>query len=72
MYEKLCAILEALQARGISCRAECIYCSGVWEIVCAVPFEIGVKFIRYPLSYDFIKYRTSKYLVSHVLKEVLA
>lgn len=72
MYEKLCAILDALQARGISCRAECTYCSGVWEIVCAVPFDIGVKYIRYPLSYSFIDNSTSEYLVSHVLKEVLA
>ena len=72
MYEKLCAILDALQARGIACSAECTYGSGVWEIVCTVPYDIGVKLIRYPLSYDFITRCNSEYLVSHVLKEVLA
>lgn len=71
MYEKLCAILDALHAQGINCRAEYTCCSGVWEIVCSVPFDLGVKLIRYPMSYDFIKCRTSEYLVSHVLKEVL-
>lgn len=72
MYEKLCSILEALQARGISCRAECTYCSGVWEIVCEVPFAIGVKAIRYPLKYTFINRNTNDYLVSYMLKVVFA
>ena len=72
MYEKLCAILDALQELVISCRAECTYCSGVWEIVCAIPVDNGMKLIRYPLSYDFIKCRNSEYLVSQVLKEVCA
>ena len=70
MCEKLCTILDALRERGIVCRAECVYCSGVWEIVCTVPYDIGVKNIRYPLSYSFIVEHTTGYLVSHMLKVV--
>ena len=70
MCEKLCAILEALRWHGIVCRAECVYCSGVWEIVCEVPFANGVKAIRYPLEYSFIKRHTDDYLASHMLKVV--
>ena len=72
MCEKLCAILEALRDRGIVCRAECVYCSGVWEIVCEVPFDIGVKVIRYPLKYSFINQHTNDYLVFYMLKVVFA
>lgn len=70
MCEKLCAILEALRGQGIVCRAECVYCSGVWEIVCEVPFANGVKVIRYPLECNFINRHTDDYLASHMLKVV--
>lgn len=70
MCEKLCAILEVLRGHGIVCRAECVYCSGVWEIVCEVPFANGVKAIRYPLECSFINRHTDDYLASHMLKVV--
>ena len=72
MCEKLCAILAALREQGIVCRAECVYCSGVWEIVCEVPFANGVKVIRYPLEYSFINRYNDDYLISFMLKEVFA
>lgn len=49
-----------------------VYCSGVWEIVCEVPFDIGAKVIRYPLEYTFINRHTNDYLVSYMLKVVFA
>ena len=70
MCEKLCAILEELRGQGIVCRAECVYCSGVWEIVCEVPFANGVKAIRYPLECSFINQHTDDYLASHMLEVV--
>ncbi len=72
MYEKLCAILDALRERGISCRAECTYCSGGWEIVCADPIDKGMKVLRYPITYQFMDASTAGDLISLVLKEVLA
>lgn len=70
MYEKLCAILDALRERGISCRAECLYCSGVWEIVCAVPIERGVKVIRVPITYKALDESPVEYLSNLVFLEV--
>ena len=72
MYEKLCAILDSLREHGITCKVETNAYSGIWEIVALVPIACGVKFIRYPLSYSFIESYTTSYLVSHVIKEVLA
>ena len=71
MYEKLCAILDALRERGISCKAETNAYSGIWEIVALVPIACGVKVIRYPLTCTFIDKVTACTLVQIVCKGVL-
>lgn len=72
MYEKLCAILDALRERGISCKAETNAYSGIWEIVAIVPIACGVKVIRYPLTYTYVDRLTARTLVQNVCKEVLS
>lgn len=70
MYEKLCAILDALRERGISCKAECVRLTGYWEIVCLVPCDNGIKMIRYPVSYHLLYSVDPEYIVSYVFEGV--
>ena len=72
MYEKLCAILDALRERGISCKAETNAYTGVWEILAMVPVTNGVKLIRYPLAYSIMRKVSATTLVQIVCEEVLA
>lgn len=72
MYEKLCAILDALREHGITCKAETNAYSGIWEIVALVPIACGVKVIRYPLTYSYVNKVTARTLVEIVCGEVLA
>lgn len=70
MYEKLCAILDALRERGLTCKAETNAYSGIWEIVAMVPIVNGVKVIRYPISYSYMNHLSASSLVMIVCREV--
>lgn len=80
MYEKLCAILDALREEGFTVKAEydCHY--GAWCIIGTVPRHRGLKgiqtdaVIRYPvessriMSYSF----NVQTVVEEIMKEVYA
>lgn len=70
MYEKLCAILDALRKRGISCKAECLRLTGQWEIVFSVPCDYGTKLFRFPVSHNLLDRAEPDYLISYVISEV--
>lgn len=65
MYEKLCAILDALRERGMVCKAVMNGPAGTWEIVgqCEVSagiykvfsIDLPVRYVRYNSAYDCIR-----------------
>lgn len=67
MYEKLSAILDALREHGITCKAETNAYSGVWEIVCVVPIENGMKMMRVPITHNALYDFPAEYLSAFVL-----
>lgn len=70
MYEKLCAILDALRERGITCKAECVWPTGNWEIVCALPCDYGIKKVRFPVSYNVLVTADPEFVISYVMEGV--
>lgn len=66
MYEKLCAILDALRECGISCKAECVRSTGCWEIVC----DYGMKIVRFPIAYKLLTRADTENLISYVMAGV--
>ena len=70
MYEKLCAILNALRECGIPCKAECVRSTGCWEIVCSVSCNNGMKIVRFPVSYKLLTRADTENLISYVMAGV--
>ena len=70
MYEKLCAILDALRECGIPCKAESVRSTGCWEIVCSVSCDYGMKIVRFPIAYTLLTRADTENLISYVMAGV--
>lgn len=71
MYEKLCAVLDALRERGVICKAEMHGAAGTWNIVGQIEIAPGVyKVFTDPVSIRYFQFHSVETCVADICKEV--